>query len=83
MALAAVPSTEARPTFLRGFFTRPAVIDGHLHADEGEERHARGDADAAVEAPARGVERTEVGGADEEPADDADERAAAGTSGRP
>ena len=44
-----------------------------LDADEGEERHPGGDADAAVEAAARGVERAEVGALDEEPPDDPDE----------
>ena len=50
-AQAAVPSTEARPD------VAPRVLDPsggdrrHLHADEREERHTRGDSDAAVETP--------------------------------
>ena len=57
MALAPVPSTEARPTFLRGFL-HPLGGDGRdLDADEGEQRHAGGDPDGAVQAAARGVER--------------------------
>ena len=44
-----------------------------LHADEGEQGHARSDADGAVETAAGGVEGSEVAALDEEPPDDADE----------
>ena len=44
-----------------------------LDPDEGEERHARCDPDAAVEAAARGVEGAEVARGHEGPAHDADE----------
>ena len=57
----AVPSSEARTDVARGVLH---PLGGHrrrLDADEGEQRHAGGDADAAVEAAARGVERAEVG----------------------
>src|SRR5665213_3240581 len=45
-----------------------------LDADEGEQRNAGCDADAAVQAAARGVERAEVGRVHEEPPDDPDEQ---------
>jgi hypothetical protein len=37
MALAAVPSSEARPTFFRGFFTRLAVM-ADFNASEGDRK---------------------------------------------
>ena len=72
MALRPVPRIEARPTFLRGFFDPAGGDRRALDADEGEQGHTGGDADAAVEAAPGGVKGPEVGHFDEEPAHDAD-----------
>jgi hypothetical protein len=72
IALAAVPSSEARPTLTRGFLTRLAVIAATSTPMKVKQRHAGRDADRAVQAAARGVERPEVPLGHEEPADHAD-----------
>ena len=72
--MALKPGAQNRgPTDVLARVLHPAGGDrGALHADEGEQGHAGGDADPAVEAAPGGVEGAEVGRLHEEPAHHAD-----------